>query len=122
MGIEVDLMEWILKRRWNENGDLDCPMLDSPIAKQSRSGHIEVGEATLSCGPSPGWLYASPAQDTYVAAYHGPESAPLVLMVPNGHVALPSIRSGLVIWQEGKVTINALDLQGTPKITGGELV
>jgi len=122
VGIEVDLMQWILKRRWDQKGDLDCPMLESPVAKQSRSGHIEVGEATLSCGPSPSWLYAAPSAGIYVAAYHGPDTSPLVLMVPEGHVALPSIRAGLVIWDKGEVTIDALDLRVEPKITGGKLV
>ena len=42
-------------------------------------------------------------------------------MVPEGQVALPSIRAGLVIWDKGKVTIDAIDLQGEVKITGGEL-
>ena len=36
VGIEVELMEWQLKRRWTHQGDLGTPMLDSPIAKQSR--------------------------------------------------------------------------------------
>ena len=34
LGIEVDLMEWKLKRRWTQHGALGFPMLESPMARQ----------------------------------------------------------------------------------------
>jgi hypothetical protein len=122
VGIEIELMEWQLKRRWTQDGDLGTPMLDSPIAKQSRSGHIQIGDTTLTCGEHPAWLFSCPDTNTYVAAYHGPDPAALTLSVPNGKVEIPSLTSGLIIWQDGKVTLNALDIKSAPIITNGELI
>ncbi|MFT5367823.1 MAG: hypothetical protein ACI8V2_002784 [Candidatus Latescibacterota bacterium] len=120
VGIEIELMEWQLKRRWTHEGDLGTPMLDSPIAKQSRTGHIEIGDATLTCGQHPAWLFTCPDTNTYVAAYHGPNAAPLTLTLPSGKVEISSLTSGLIIWKNGEVTIDALDILGDAKITGGE--
>ncbi len=122
LGIEIELMEWQLKRRWTHQGDLGTPMLDSPVAKQSRDGHIEIGNTTLTCGQHPAWLFTCPSTNTYVAAYHGPTPAPLTLTLPNGKVEISSLTSGLLIWQDGKVTINALDLANEPIIIGGERI
>ena len=122
LGIKIDLMHWLLKQRWNQNGNLGHPMLASPIARQSRSGHIEVSNATLTCGKEPAWLFASPGTNTYVAAYHGPQPGPLTFTLPNGKVELKSLKAGLIIWQNGNVTIDALDLQDEPAIIGGKRI
>ena len=122
IGIEIELMHWQLKRRWTHKGDLGIPMLDSSVAKQSRSGTLEIGEAKLRCGQHPAWLFSCPDTNTYVAAYHGPEAAPLTLYLPDGKVEIPSLTSGLIVWKEGKVTIRALDVPGEPTITGGARV
>src|SRR5512139_1572039 len=61
LGIEVDLMEWRLKRRWSERGEVGWPMLESPIARQNAIGRVEVGDAVLDYGQGPAWLFASPA-------------------------------------------------------------
>ena len=122
VGIEVDLMTWQLKRRWTHTGNLGTPMLDSPVAKQSRDGHIEIDGVTLTTGKAPAWLFTSPGTNTYVAAYHGPYPAPLTFTVPNGQVEISALTSGLIIWQNGNVTINALDMSSEPKITGGTRV
>ena len=51
LGIEVDLMEWKLRRRWTQSGELGFPMLKSPVARQSRSGEIRLGGAVLRWQP-----------------------------------------------------------------------
>jgi len=108
LGLEVDLMAWALKRRWTQEGDLGWPMLESPVARQSRSGHIEVGDATLDCGPEPAWLFASPETGRYVAAYHGLEPAPLHLSVPGGNVSIEAMGTGTVVWDKGEVVVEAV--------------
>lgn len=97
-------------------------MLESSIARENRDGHVVVGEAVLECGKEAGWLFAPPGTGTYVAAYHGLKSAPLTLTVPDGKVEIEAMGTGTVVWDNGKVTIDAIDLKGTPKVTGGTLV
>lgn len=109
LGIEVDLMVWALKRCWTQDGELGWPMLESPMARQSRTGHIEVGGATLDCGKESAWLFASPATGRYVAAYHGLLPAPLTLTMPGGTVEIPAMGTGTVVWDNGVVTVEAIE-------------
>ncbi len=122
LGLEVDLMAWKLKRRWNENGDPGWPLLDSPIAKSNRTGTVQVNNATLTCGKETGWLFVSPKTKRWVAGYHGLKPAPITLTLPNGKVEIDALSTGTIVWDNGKVTINAIGLEGTPRITGGKLV
>lgn len=122
VGLEIDLMTFDLTRRWTHEGDLDWPMLTSPIVHQSRDGHIDVGDASLTFGDGAGWLYNSPNQNLYIAGYHGPNPSPLTLTVPNGKIEIESMSCGTLIWQDGKVTLDILDLQGTPQVTGGQII
>lgn len=105
LGIEVDLMEWRLKRRWTERGEMDWPLLESPIARQSASGRVAVGDAALECGQGPAWLFASPATGRYVAGYHGHRPTTLTLVVPGGRVEVPDMALGTVVWERGHVTL-----------------
>jgi len=122
LGIEADLAEWKLLRRWTEDGDLGFPMLESPIARQNRDGRVEVGGAALTCGAEAGWLFAPPGTGRYVAGYHGQKPAPLTLTVPGGSVDVEAMGVGTVVWDNGEVTVEAVDLQGTPEVAGGRLV
>ena len=88
LGIEVNLMEWELLRRWTERGELGWPMLESPHARQSCEGRIEVGKAVLTCGKAPAWLFAAPHGKFYAAGYYG-EPAPLTLEIPGHTVTEP---------------------------------
>ena len=96
VGIEIDLIAWSLKRRWNADGDLGWPMLESPVARQTETGRVEVAGAVLACGKAPAWLFAAPEQDLYIAGYHG-EPAPLTFRRP-GRV-LASMGTGVLTWQ-----------------------
>jgi len=121
IGLEVDIMEWKLKRRWNQDGAIGWPMLSSPIACETMNGTVTVGDATLNCGKEPAWLFASPETKKWVAAYHGLSAAPAILTVPDGKVEIEAMGMGTIVWDNGVVTIEAIDLKGTPKITGGRL-
>lgn len=122
LGLDLDLTKWELKRRWTESGDLGFPMLESPIARQNCNGRVEVRDATLTFGKEAGWLFAPPGTGKYVAAYHGLEAAPLKLSVPGGSVEVEAMGTGTVVWDNGRVTVDAIDLKGRPKVTGGALV
>jgi hypothetical protein len=121
LGIEVDLMAWRLKRRWTEAGEIGWPMLDAPIAREARSGQVTVGEARLTCGTEAGWLFACPERKRWVAGYRGLRPAPLELAVPGGRVVVEAMGTGLVIWDDGTVRIEALSVVGTPHVEGGVL-
>jgi hypothetical protein len=111
LGIEVDLMAWALKRRWTDRGDLGWPMLESPVARETRTGQVTVGGATLTCGPEAAWLFASPATGRWVAAYHGLQPAPLTLTVPGETIEIAAMGTGTVVWDNGEVTVEAVGLQ-----------
>ena len=108
LGIEVDLYEWSLKRRWTQDGSLDWPMHESPYARQSASGQVSIGGATLTCDKGPVWLCACPGGKRYVAAYSGIEMTSLRLEVPGDVVELAEMGAGTVIWDEGQVKIEAI--------------
>ena len=121
LGIEIDLMAWELKRRWTQDGDLGWPMLDSRVARETRTGSVTVGDATLRCGKDAAWLFASPGTKRWVAAYHGQTPAPLTLTVPDGKVEIDAMGVGTVVWDDGCITVEAVGLQGMSKVTGGRL-
>ena len=121
LGIEADLMKWKLKRRWNEQGEIGWPMLESAIARETRTGQITVGDAKLECGKEAGWLFASPESKRWAAGYVGLTAAPLTLTVPDGKVEIAAIKVGTVYWDNGKVTVDAIGIEGTPQVSGGQL-
>jgi len=122
LGIEADLMKWELRRRWNAQGKIGWPMLDSPVARETRSGQVTVGDAKLQCGKGAGWLFGSPQTKRWAAGYHGPTPTPLTLTVPDGKVEIDAIEVGTVFWDNGKVTVDAVGLKGTPRVAGGRFV
>ena len=81
-----------------------------------------VGDAELECGQEAGWLFASPETNRWVAGYHGLTPAPLTLTVPEGKVEIDAIQVGTVYWDNGKVTVDAVGMKGTPRVAGGQLV
>ena len=115
-------MAWRLIRRWTHDGDLDWPMLESSMARQRRGGSISVGDASLSCGRDPAWLFASPKTERWAAGYHGPTAAPVTLTVPGGQVRVESMVMGTIVWDRGSVTVDAVGLVGVPEVSGGRLV
>ena len=122
LGIEVDLMRWRIQRRWADGETLGFPMLVSPIALQDRSGCIELGEARLRCAKAPAWLLGLPAAELWVGAYHGPEASALSLELPNGQVEIERLEAGIVAWDKGRVSIEAIGLRTQPTAHGAKSV
>ena len=122
VGMEIDLMRWELKQRWTEAGQIGFPHLESPVALQTITGTVSLGDATFTYGAGTGWLYANPSAQRWVVGYHGPDPMPIQLTVPDGQVNIEAMGTGTIIWDNGQVTIEANDIQGTPQITGGHLI
>lgn len=114
LGLEVDVMQWRLQRRWTEAGELGWPMLESPLARQTDTGRVELGGAVLSCGQESAWLLANPAGGYWVAGYLGLQPAPLSLSTPQGTVNVANMNTGVVVWDNGKVSVEAV---GEPVIS-----
>ena len=92
-------------------------MLESSVARQNTTGRVEVGDAVLECGKGPAWLFASPVTGRYVAGYHGQPPAALNLTVPGGRVEVPEMGIGTVVWDGGRVTVEAVGPKGEPVIS-----
>jgi hypothetical protein len=122
VGIEVDLMNWKLKRRWNDREKDTFPMLYSPFARSSGTGFVEIGPAALECGKQGAWLFAARKKRYWVAGYHGTTPKPLRLEVPDGEISIKGFAAGTIVWDDGKITIEAATVKGKPQIKGGELV
>jgi hypothetical protein len=121
MGLEIDLMEWSLLRRWNQAGELGFPMLESPIARQDSSGEIRLGQSVLHWGKpgsalSPAWLFASTKRRLWAVGYTGMQPVPLVLESPEGRVEIQSIACGTLVWEDGQVNVEAVGLEGQPTV------
>jgi hypothetical protein len=123
LGLTIDLMEWALLRRWTQDGELGFPMLAAPVAFQSRSGEIRLGEAVLRWGKrgeaphAPAWLFASPVTGRWAAGYTGNEPVTVTLEVPGGRVEVAAMGVGTLTWDNGKVNIEAVGLQGEPRVS-----
>ena len=122
LGIEVDLMRWQTQRRWADGENLEFPMLTSPVAIENRSGNIELGNARLHCGNDAAWLVGIPEAELWVGAYHGPGESAFTLEVPDGQVQIESLEAGMVVWDRGHVTIDAVGLQSAPNVIGAKHV
>jgi hypothetical protein len=125
LGIEIDLMEWKLLRRWTQSGVLGFPMLESPLAVQSSSGEIVLGKATLRWGASssgkraPAWLFSCPETGRWAAGYCGAEPVSVDLEVQGGRLTIDSMATGTLTWDNGAVTVDAVGLQGKPHVMRG---
>jgi hypothetical protein len=105
LGLEVELMAWKLKRRWTEAGEIGWPMLEAPSARETNTGRVELGEASLTCGPEAAWLWASPETGRWVAGYLGLTPAPLTLTTPQGQVEVAEMGAGVLVWDNSRVTV-----------------
>lgn len=121
IGLEIDLMEWKLHRRWNQNGALGFPMLESPTARQDESGEIRLGDAVLQWGAPgksnpPAWLFAAPAQKLWAAGITSALAVPMRLETPEGSATLEGIACGTLVWQGGQVKVEADTTTNEPVI------
>ncbi len=116
VGVEVELMEWRLQRRWTHDGELGWPMLDSPVAAQSRDGRLQVGGAVLEWGGGPAWLAGCPVRNRWLAAYSGTEPVAVTLRVPGARVDVEAMAAGTLEYDNGEVRVEAVGLRGEPRV------
>jgi hypothetical protein len=107
LGLEIDLMQWRLLRRWTHDGALGWPALDAPFARQAARGPLHLDGATLACDAGPVWLVALPQADLYLAGYLGLEPAELTLTTPHGPVHVAQMEMGTISIIHGKVTLDS---------------
>jgi hypothetical protein len=116
LGLELDIMQWRLLRRWTSAGDPGWPMLESALARQSAGGEVQVGDAHVFAAHGPVWLFANPERGCWVAGYLGNQPTSLSLHTPQGVVDIPVMAPGTVIWRNGQIVV-----QGTPQQQGVNL-
>ena len=120
LGIELDMMQFEIKRMWTHDTSDMLPMLDSPIATQALDGDVKINDSILKCeGEGTRWLVSLPDEHTWIAAFHGPGPSSLILEIPEGRVEIDKLTRGLITWENGQIQIEATGLEGTPKIVGG---
>jgi len=120
LALEVDLMQWRLLGRSVRGEDPGWPMLESPMARQQADGDVTVGNAQLTTpAGAPAWLF-SPHDDLAVAAFHGLEPGRVTLKLRGGEVRVDAMGTGTIVWQDGQVTVDAIDVSGI-EVDGGEL-
>jgi hypothetical protein len=114
LGIAVDLMNWQLKRRWTECGDLGWPMMESSNAIQQPFGQIQIGDATLSAESGPIFLYADRDRLCWVAGYLGDRPTSMTVSTPYGKAEISEMGMGTVIWRQDDLTVDAI---GSPSVS-----
>lgn len=118
LGLEIDIMRWRLLRRWNSTGDLGWPMLESPMARQSASGAVHVGDAHVVADHGPLWLFANPGRACWVAGYLGNQPTSLSLHTPQGTVDIPVMAPGTVVWRNGQIVVQGAPQQQNVNLPG----
>ncbi len=134
VGIEIDLMGWRLLRRWESRGEVGWPMLaaygegtqiaqrtqivaDLPppvyFAQQNNEGRVEAAGALAECAAPGLWLWGSPETEIWVAGHFGEQATTLRLTTPKGGVTVTGMGMGLLRWEKGSVTIEAV---GKPEV------
>ncbi|NJN80825.1 MAG: hypothetical protein HC802_00045 [Caldilineaceae bacterium] len=103
LGIEVDLMEWRLLRRWTQAGEVGWPMLESPFARQEVDGEVELEGATVQCTCGPVWLAKSPTGDCWIAGYLGLQPATMHLTTPDGSASVELNGPDVVVMENGVI-------------------
>ena len=115
-------MSWEMMRRWTHSGDETWPMLQCVQAEQSRKGKVAVMGGELKCGKQAAWVYGCKKSKIWAAGYHGKTPKPLTFQTPEGEVTLKAMGTGTIVWDNGRITIEATEVKGKPKVEGGELV
>ncbi|QLE02441.1 hypothetical protein HX109_13065 [Galbibacter sp. BG1] len=117
LGMTVDLFDWFKSpKRWNSKGEISMPMLQSKWAIENRTGKIDLNGCSLATlSENAAWLYTSPSGNTVVAGYHGTAPSPLYLKLADGSsIEIPQMEQGIIIWEKGKVSIDALGIHKKP--------
>ncbi len=107
LGMSIDLMNWNLLRRWNERGDLTFPLLESPIARQSTSGTLEVEDVSLDCGSARMWIYKNRQADLVVMGGIAKIATDLNLKLPGKSINVRNFRYGIIKMEAGELVLDA---------------
>lgn len=86
------------------------------FSQQSNDGRVAAAGAVAECVAPGLWLWGSAETGRWVAGHFGEEAATLKLSTPEGSVTVNRMGAGLLIWKDGKVTVEAT---GQPQVAVG---
>jgi hypothetical protein len=89
----------IIERKINGK-DVVVPMFSSPLVKEDRSGHIDIGRTTLDTAFGlPVWLVANEEQGIYMILNLNDVSTPVKLKTPDGALETNALPLGHIIYR-----------------------
>ena len=86
------------------------------FSQQSNNGRVTAAGAVAECAAPGLWLWGSAETGQWVAGHFGDAPADLHLTTPIGSVTVTGMGAGLLIWKNGKVTVEAT---GKPEVIVG---
>ncbi len=86
------------------------------FSQQSNEGRVAAAGAVAECAAPGLWMWGSAETGRWVAGHFGEEAATLSLTTPEGSVTVNGMGAGLLIWKDGKVTVEAT---GQPEVMVG---
>ena len=99
-------------------------MFSSPLVKEDRSGHIEIGQTTLdTIYGLPIWLMADEKHSVYMVMNLNNQATPVKLKTPDGVLKTDALPLGRIIYQPKSEktldilsgpTLGRIDLQNVP--------
>jgi hypothetical protein len=103
----------IIERKVNGK-DVAIPMFLSPLVKEDRSGHIEIGKTALSTSFGlPVWLMADEKRSVYMVMNLNSQAVPVTLKTPDGELKTAALPLGRIIYQpKSEKTLDVLSAQG----------
>jgi hypothetical protein len=89
----------IIERKVNGK-DVVIPMFSSPLVKEDRSGHIEIGRTSLDTRFGlPVWLMADEKHSVYMVMNLNSQTTPVKLQTPDGTLETDALPLGRIIYQ-----------------------
>jgi hypothetical protein len=89
----------VIERKVN-GGDLAIQMFSSPMVKEDRNGHIEIGRTSLdTCFGLPVWLMADEKHGVYMVMNLNNHAMPVHLRTQDGELKTEALPLGRIIYQ-----------------------
>jgi hypothetical protein len=97
VGLEVDLMQWHLIRRWSEQGDMQYPLLAAAVAQQSDAHIVKVAGAVLRKSSDNLWLYGNAQRQEWIVGGFVDDPTQFEFETPTRTLRVRGFRFGTVI-------------------------
>ena len=77
------------------------------FSQQSNDGRVAAAGAVAECAAPGLWLWGNAETGRWVAGHFGDEPATLRLTTPEGSVTVAGMGAGLLVWENGNVSVEA---------------